>query len=113
MIHRFPPSDTDYSQSDCPVRGPANSPSPCPFNRLAGDFSNKAIYGLSRVILGGGVSANSALRQEMTRACQEAGAELFLAPPAYCTDNAAMVAGLAYHKLQAGLTADLGLTARA
>ena len=69
--------------------------------------------GLSRVILGGGVSANSALRQEMSRACQEAGAELFLAPPAYCTDNAAMVAGLAYHKLRAGLSADLGLTAQA
>ena len=69
--------------------------------------------GLGRVILGGGVSANSALRQEMTRACQEAGAELFLAPLAYCTDNAAMVAGLAYHKLRANQIADLSITARA
>ena len=69
--------------------------------------------GLSRVILGGGVSANSALRQRMAEACRQGGAELFLAPPAYCTDNAAMVAGLAYHKLQAGLRADLGLTGRA
>jgi N6-L-threonylcarbamoyladenine synthase len=69
--------------------------------------------GLSRVILGGGVSANSALRQGMAEACREAGAELFLALPAYCTDNAAMVAGLAYHKLRAGLSADLGLTGRA
>lgn len=71
-----------------------------------------AQQGLSRVILGGGVSANSALRQSMSRACQEADAELFLAPMAYCTDNAAMVAGLAYHKLQANLIADLGLTAQ-
>ncbi len=69
--------------------------------------------GLSRVILGGGVSANSTLRQGMAEACREAGAELFLALPAYCTDNAAMVAGLAYHKLRAGLRADLGLTGRA
>ncbi len=69
--------------------------------------------GLSRVILGGGVSANSALRQRMADACRESGAELFLALPAYCTDNAAMVAGLAYHKLKANLTADLSLTAHA
>ena len=72
-----------------------------------------AQQGLSRVILGGGVSANSALRQSMAQACQEADAQLFLAPMAYCTDNAAMVAGLAYHKLQANQTADLGLTAQA
>ncbi|GAG20321.1 unnamed protein product, partial [marine sediment metagenome] len=69
--------------------------------------------GLNRVILGGGVCANTALRAAMQRACQGADAELFLAPLAYCTDNAAMVAGLAYHKLQANLIADLSLTANA
>jgi tRNA A37 threonylcarbamoyltransferase TsaD len=31
----------------------------------------------------------------------------------YCVDNAAMVAGLAYHYLQAGLTAPLDLNALA
>lgn len=69
--------------------------------------------GLKRVILGGGVSANLALRRAVEQACREEDAELFLAPLAYCTDNAAMVAGLAYHKLQANLTVDLSLTAQA
>lgn len=68
---------------------------------------------LGRVILGGGVSANSALREAFSRACREEDAELLLAPPRYCTDNAAMVAGLAYHKLRAGLLADFSLTAHA
>lgn len=67
----------------------------------------------NRVILGGGVSANSALREAMSRACREQNAELLLAPLQYCTDNAAMVAGLGYHKLRAGLLADLSLTAHA
>ena len=66
---------------------------------------------LHHVILGGGVSANSFLRQSMTQACEKAGAELFLAPLEYCTDNAAMAAGLAYHKFRANLFADLSLTA--
>ena len=68
---------------------------------------------LNSVILGGGVSANSALRQAVTNACRQKGVQLSLAPLRYCTDNAAMSAGLAYHKLQAGLLADLGLTAHA
>ena len=69
--------------------------------------------GLKHVILGGGVCANTALRAAMSHACQEAGADPFLAPVQYCTDNAAMVAGLAYHKLQANQIADLSLTAQA
>ena len=68
---------------------------------------------LKRVILGGGVCANTALRAAMQHACRQADAELFLAPLAYCTDNAAMVAGLAYHKFCANLFADLSLTAHA
>ena len=69
--------------------------------------------GLGRVIVGGGVSANSALRRAMAQACEKEDAQLFLAPVRYCTDNAAMVAGLAYHKLMAKQIADLSLTAQA
>ena len=68
---------------------------------------------LHNVIVGGGVSANSALRSAMSDACQKASADLFLPPTKYCTDNAAMVAGLAYHKFRANLFADLSLTAQA
>ena len=65
------------------------------------------------VLLGGGVAANSLLRNELQSACDGAGLKLIIASKKYCTDNAAMVAGLAYHKLKAGLTADLTLEARA
>jgi len=65
------------------------------------------------VLLGGGVAANSLLRSELQSACDGAGLKLIIASKKYCTDNAAMVAGLAYHKLKAGLTADLTLEARA
>ena len=67
---------------------------------------------LKKLIIGGGVSANSALRQTLTTACRENNTDLFLAPLSYCTDNAAMVAGLAYHKLKANQLADLSLTAQ-
>ncbi len=65
------------------------------------------------VVIGGGVAANSALRGELARACGAAGLTLHLTPLCYCTDNAAMVAALGYHLLQAGRTADLWLEPRA
>ena len=76
-------------------------------------MSALARQSLDRVIVGGGVSANSVLRRAFTDACCDAHAQLFLAPVRYCTDNAAMVAGLAYHKFRANLFADLSLTAHA
>lgn len=48
----------------------------------------------------GGVSLNRRLRDKMAAmAAKRPGMRLLLAPPALCTDNAAMVAGLAAHKL--------------
>jgi len=52
------------------------------------------------VCLCGGVACNSQLRRDMERAVQAAGRRLVLAEPRYCTDNAAMVAGLGYHYLR-------------
>lgn len=63
------------------------------------------------VILGGGVAANSALRQALSQMCDKSQPprKLLVAPKKYCTDNAVMVASLAYHKYTAGLFADLSL----
>jgi len=61
------------------------------------------------VLLGGGVAANTTLRNELQNKCLEAGLKLIGAEKKYCTDNAAMVAGLGYHLLKAGLTAELSL----
>ncbi len=64
--------------------------------------------GLGRLILGGGVAANGALRSALTQACRQRDYMLFLPPMKLCTDNAAMVAGLAWHKFLARQFANLG-----
>ena len=61
------------------------------------------------VFLGGGVAANLSLRNQLIRRCQEQDRRLIAAARRYCTDNAAMVAGLAYYKLKAAQVADLSL----
>ena len=63
--------------------------------------------GCSRLVVCGGVAANGRLRQVLQEHAQAAGLELFLPPPALCTDNAAMVAALGYRLLQAGERLDL------
>ncbi len=47
--------------------------------------------GVSRVVVAGGVSANSRLRARMTELGGEAGLDVAFPPLAYCTDNAAMI----------------------
>ncbi|MFH1370091.1 MAG: tRNA (adenosine(37)-N6)-threonylcarbamoyltransferase complex transferase subunit TsaD [Planctomycetota bacterium] len=67
------------------------------------------------VLLGGGVAANSALRAELAKMCESfvPAKKLLVAPKPYCTDNAVMVASLAYYKYKAGLFADLTLEPKA
>ncbi len=51
----------------------------------------------------GGVSLNKPLREKLGRLSKKTGIELKLSSPRLCTDNAAMIAGAAAIKLQAGL----------
>jgi len=69
--------------------------------------------GLRTVVLGGGVAANTTLRSALAAACAERKLAFHAAKTAYCTDNAAMIAALGYHQLQAGDTAGLDLDAYA
>ena len=69
--------------------------------------------GVQVIVVGGGVAANTRLRQELTRTCAEAGLTLHLTPMKYCTDNAAMIAALAHHRWQKGGLGDLALEPRA
>jgi N6-L-threonylcarbamoyladenine synthase len=66
--------------------------------------------GLRRVVAGGGVAANSWLRE---RLAAEPGMEAIFPSLALCTDNAAMVAGIGWHLFRDGKTAGLDLNAEA
>jgi N6-L-threonylcarbamoyladenine synthase len=67
--------------------------------------------GAKTILLGGGVAANMDLRTRLQQMCDSTtpAKKLLVAPKPYCTDNAVMVASLAYHKFKAGLFADLTL----
>ncbi len=69
-------------------------------------------YSVRTVILGGGVAANSLLRERLSREATSRGLGLVMAPWELCRDNAAMTAGLAYHLFMAGRRAGLDLEAR-
>ncbi|UCG49025.1 MAG: tRNA (adenosine(37)-N6)-threonylcarbamoyltransferase complex transferase subunit TsaD [Phycisphaerales bacterium] len=71
--------------------------------------------GARTVLLGGGVAANSVLRDRLREMCDSAepARRLLVAPKQYCTDNAVMVASLGYFKYKAGLFADLTLEPKA
>lgn len=69
--------------------------------------------GVERIVVGGGVAANSMLRQRLATACVDGGLDLYLTPMPYCTDNAAMIAALGYHLFRAGHGSDLRLAASA
>jgi N6-L-threonylcarbamoyladenine synthase len=69
--------------------------------------------GAKTLILGGGVAANSALRAALEKLAAQLGCKLRMPDLRFCMDNAAMIAGLGYHYLQAGKVDDLTLTAQA
>ena len=69
-------------------------------------------FGHTKLVLAGGVCANSVLRAEIARRCGEQGVMLYLPEPRYCGDNAAMVAAQGYYEFQAGHMAGLDLNAQ-
>jgi N6-L-threonylcarbamoyladenine synthase len=59
-------------------------------------------YGIDRVSIAGGVSANSGLRESLQEISLRHGWKYFIPKLEYCTDNAAMIAITAYYKYCAG-----------
>jgi N6-L-threonylcarbamoyladenine synthase len=70
--------------------------------------------GLSTLVMVGGVAANRRLRQRLEQRCGQLGLQWRLAPLAYCTDNAAMIAVAAEQRFAAGAISriDLGVAPR-
>jgi N6-L-threonylcarbamoyladenine synthase len=67
--------------------------------------------GMRRIVLTGGVAANTALREALTAECGARGWELYVPSRQLCTDNAAMIAAAGHDRLVAGERAALPMNA--
>ena len=67
--------------------------------------------GYDKVAMAGGVASNSALREEMRRACKRAGLALYYPSPILCTDNGAMIGAAGYYEYQKGIRSGWDLNA--
>ncbi len=77
------------------------------FTRAAEDF------GYKKLVLAGGVSANSLLRERVVEECEKRGWEYYYPPLELCGDNGAMVGSQAYYEYLSGNIAGTNLNARA
>ena len=68
--------------------------------------------GLKQLIIAGGVSANTRLRERLEEVMQKEKATLYYARPAFCTDNGAMIAYAGCQRLLAGQQSDLVIEAK-
>ena len=69
--------------------------------------------GVDTVTVGGGVAANTYLRESLKAACEKKGLRLVLPEKRYCTDNAAMIAAEGLVQYRLGNFADMSLNAKA
>jgi N6-L-threonylcarbamoyladenine synthase len=69
--------------------------------------------GHRRLVIAGGVGANRRLRERLKAVVRDQGAELYFPRTEFCTDNGAMIALAGCLRFAAGLSAGVGMTARA
>lgn len=69
--------------------------------------------GVSRLVLSGGVAANGCLRGMLSERAEKEGILFHYPPKVLCTDNAAMIGGVAYHKYLRGDFNSISLNATA
>ncbi len=97
------------------VEGYRERDEPIPLEPLAAAFEEAVVdalvtktvaaaddFAVAAVALGGGVAANRALRAELARRLEPSAMPLLIPPPAWCTDNGAMIGAAAGFRLAAG-----------
>lgn len=97
---------------------------PVPVNGIAAAFEEAVVdalatktvaaardHGVAAVALGGGVAANRVLRATLDQRLRAVGLTLLVPPPAWCTDNGAMIGAAAGYRYAAGDRADASLEA--
>jgi N6-L-threonylcarbamoyladenine synthase len=97
------------------VEGYQERNEPIPVDGLAAAFEEAVVdalarktvaaatdHGVAAVALGGGVAANRALRSTLRERLEAHGLPLLVPPPAWCTDNGAMIGAAAGFRLAAG-----------
>ena len=110
---RFPEWDTgrDSASVDLPVADLAASFQAAIIEVLIEKSVQAARkYKATAVLVGGGVSANQALRSAIAERAGEL--PVYCPPQQFCTDNAAMIAAAGYRRYQAGQRDELSLDAR-
>ena len=70
-------------------------------------------YNVKNLIIAGGVSANSGIRNKFSELCKKEGINLTIPNLKYCTDNAAMIAAAGYFAYKKGIRANIDLKATA
>ena len=94
---------------------PRSADEPIPVDGLAAAFEEAVVdalarktvaaaeeHGVAAVALGGGVAANRALRATLRERLDALGLPLLVPPPAWCTDNGAMIGAAAGFRFAAG-----------
>ena len=109
FVHNKQQKEEEYSKEDIA----------CSFQELATDElvvkTIKACKELNqdKIVVAGGVGANSRLREKLTKLAEENNIKVFMPDLKYCTDNGAMIGSIAYYYVLAGIgLADLTLTAK-
>ena len=69
--------------------------------------------GYSRLVVAGGVAANSRIRRDFQQAAEQEGLQLFIPPLRLCGDNAAMIGAQGYYEYLSGVRAGSDLNAYA
>lgn len=80
---------------------------------IANTMRAAELTGMNKIVIAGGVSANSELRERMEKECAERGYSLYYPEKKYCGDNAAMVGAQAIHEYEAGHISGADLNAQA